>query len=103
MRKACRLAKVGRQTVRDRRLADPDFDRAVRDALEDAADLLEEEAVRRATRKAKPSDALLMFLLRGRRPEVFGNKLEHQHRGRMVLQVEQLSDEELERIAATGE
>jgi hypothetical protein len=99
MRQACKLARIGRQTVRDRRLKDPDFDRQVKDALEDAADLLEEEAVRRATRKAKPSDALLMFLLRGRRPDVFGSKVDHHHQGRVTLSVVELSDDDLQRIA----
>jgi hypothetical protein len=64
---------------------------------------LEEQAVLCATRKKNPSDRLLMFLLRGRRSDVFGNKLEHRHGGRVVLQVEQLGDDELERIAAAGE
>jgi hypothetical protein len=45
---ACLAAGVGRQTVYDRRNADADFARAMAEALEDACDLLEAEARRRA-------------------------------------------------------
>jgi hypothetical protein len=83
---ACRVARVGRATAYRHRHAEPKFARAWDDACEDAADLLELEARRRAVEGVeKPvfyrgervgvvreySDSLLMFLLKGCRPEKF--------------------------------
>jgi hypothetical protein len=74
-------------TVRRWRSADPAFAAAYDDAVEEAADLLEQECRRRAVEGFdKPvfqggkqvgiervySDMLLAFLIRGRRPETFG-------------------------------
>jgi hypothetical protein len=97
---ACARAGVGRRTVYDRRDRDPEFAQVLADALEDACDELEAEARRRALQKDKPSGALLMFLLRAYRPERFGNKIDHNHGGRVALTVEDLTDDELCRIAA---
>jgi hypothetical protein len=41
-----------------------------------------------------------MFLLRAHRPEKYGSKVDHTHRGKVTLTVEDLSDDELARIAA---
>lgn len=48
VRYACEAVQIGRQTAYDARTADPEFAAAWERALEDAADLLEQEAVRRA-------------------------------------------------------
>lgn len=72
--------------------ADDKYKRDFNEATEDACDLLEAEATRRAIKGVnepvyqggelvgtitKYSDVLLMFLLNGRRPNVFRNRVEH--------------------------
>lgn len=108
VRSACEAAKIGRQTAYDLRYADNGFAAEWDSAMQDAADLLEVEAIRRARTgvrepviyQGKPcgvwvnesgevvsentpgaklvplsvtkySDALLMFLLKGARPEKY--------------------------------
>ena len=83
---ALRAARVSPYTLKNFRESVPEFDEAVREAGEEAADALEEEAYRRARDGVeKPvfqkgiqvgaireySDVLLMFLLRARRPEKY--------------------------------
>ena len=92
---AARAAHVDRTTAYDLRAADPEFAALWRAALDEAADLLEQEARRRAhdglvrykfDRKGQPllhpttgqpyceleySDTLLIFLLKGARPEKY--------------------------------
>jgi hypothetical protein len=75
---------------------DPEYRQAFEQAREEAAQVLEDEAVRRAYNGTlKPvfyqgekvdavieySDALLMFLLKGRRPEVFRDRADIEHSG----------------------
>jgi hypothetical protein len=59
-------AKIGRITAYDTRRADPAFAAAWDQALDIAADTLEDEARKRAF---AGSDVLLMFLLKGIRPQ----------------------------------
>jgi hypothetical protein len=59
-------AKIGRITAYDTRRADPAFAALWDQALDHAADLLEDEARKRAF---NGSDVLLMFLLKGIRPQ----------------------------------
>lgn len=71
--------------------SDPEYALAIREALEQAADSLEEEAIRRARDGVKEpvyykgevvgyvykySDSLLQFLLRGLRREKYGDRLD---------------------------
>src|SRR5690554_3190265 len=71
--------------------SDPEYALAIREAMEQAADLLEEEAIRRARDGVKEpvyykgeivgyvykySDSLLQFLLRGLRREKYGDKID---------------------------
>ncbi len=93
---ACAKAKVGRTTFYDHRKADAAFAAQVGEALEDAGDVLEAEAWRRAVKGVlKPvfgslgrgagsgevgtireySDTLLIFLLKGTKPEKFRETL----------------------------
>ena len=89
VRAACMAAGVNSSTVYRARARDRDFRRKWDRAMDEAADLLFAEAMRRATKgietpvfyrgrqtatRVHKSDALLMFLLRGLKPEVFGNK-----------------------------
>lgn len=95
---AAKLANTTRMTVWRHKTADPEFAKLFAEAEQEAADLLEKEAWRRATEGTdepvfykgdqcgsikRYSDNLLMFLLRGVRPE--------KYRERFVLPVEELN------------
>jgi hypothetical protein len=88
---AAAAAGVDRSSVFRRRQDDEEFDAAVRDAMEAAADKLEREARRRALEgveepvyqggqlvgtKTVYSDSLLALLLKGRRKQVFAERVE---------------------------
>ena len=64
-----------------------DADESFRDALEDARErgtqYLEDAALERATDYERPSDALLMFLLKARRPEVYRERLDVRATGKV--------------------
>lgn len=93
---AAALAGVGRRTVYEWLEADPIFAAEFKRAEEDVADKLEAEAIRRAcegidkpvyyqgqkvdTYKEK-SDTLLIFLLKGQKPEKYGDKVRQEHTG----------------------
>jgi hypothetical protein len=83
--RACRKAGVSRTTAYARRKVDTEFRNAWDVAIQDSIDALEDEARRRAVNGVKRtvsvagqpveqteySDSLLMFLLKGYRPERF--------------------------------
>lgn len=88
--RAAGAAAVGRATVYGWRKSDAAFSAAWDDALEASADLLEDEARRRAVEGVeesvyyggkpvgvvrKYSDSLLVMLLKGRRPSVYRDRL----------------------------
>lgn len=94
--RAAKDAGVNRRTVYREREASESFVEAWDDALEEGLDYLEEEARRRAFEGTlKPvyqqgdlvghvqqySDTLMIFLLKGRRPEVYGDKVRQEHSG----------------------
>jgi hypothetical protein len=60
---------------------DPDFKEAVGDAEQAAADRLEAVAIARATQAKAPSDLLLIFLLKGMRPEKYRERHQHEVTG----------------------
>ena len=87
---AAKYSQIDRVTVEDWK-ADPSFMYRLGLALEDAADLLEAEAVRRARdgfekgvyhkgekvdTETQYSDSLMVFLLKGRRNAVFGDRVD---------------------------
>jgi len=78
IKRACERAGVGRMTVYDRRNNDPKFAAAMSGAIEEAVDLLEEEARRRAL---EDSDVLLIFLLKAHRPAVYRENVKIEHSG----------------------
>jgi hypothetical protein len=114
---AARLSGFARRTWYDRRAADPDLAAAWDDACEEGADRLEDEALRRAVEGVRTekivtsqgralkdddgeyvkdvtiaySDTLLIFLLKGRRPEKYAD------RHKVNVQIKQ----EAERLAAS--
>jgi hypothetical protein len=111
---ACRQANIGRATHYEW-LADPEYRAAFETAKEEACDSLVEEARRRAHEGVEEpvywqgavvgttrrySDNLLMFLIKGQRPEVYRDqwKGELTHTGVMAISrgpdLSQLSDEQ---------
>ena len=89
---AARATGVDRSCVWRLRKVNADFDQACRDAIENATDVLEAEAIRRARdgvledvyykgevvgQRIVYSDQLLMALLKGRRREIYGDRMEH--------------------------
>lgn len=66
---ACQAAKISRTTYYEHYKADREFARLADLALEEAGDVLEAEARRRAI--VEKSDTLLIFLLKGIKPEKF--------------------------------
>lgn len=88
---ACRKARIDRSAAYKRRAADQSFAEKWDDALDAAADVLEAEARRRAHdgvlepvfyqgyevgQVRRYSDTLLIFLLKGARPEKFRERYE---------------------------
>jgi hypothetical protein len=93
---ACRKARVPRRTVYNWKAEDADFAQAWAEAEETAVDVLEREARRRAASGTlKPvyylgkkvgtireySDTLLIFLLKGARPDKYADRVKNEHSG----------------------
>lgn len=64
-------AGVSRWAVRKRCERDPEFAEAYANALEDSTERMESIAIARATQAKDPSDTLLIFMLKARRPSVY--------------------------------
>jgi hypothetical protein len=111
--KACQLAEISRRTIYNWKSEDAEFAAAWEEAVDFGTDELEEEARRRAFAGVdepvfyqgsecgmirKYSDTLLIFLLKGRKPETY--------RERVTIDVNKL-DSDIERelavIAARGQ
>ncbi len=113
VRLACEAAGIGRTVVYDLRAADPTFADDWESAQDEAADLLEEEARRRAHdgweepvfgslgnnrgsgeigTVRKYSDTLLIFLLKGAKPEKYRERNQTEHTGAVTLKVEYGTD-----------
>lgn len=117
---AAQLSAVARQTVYDRRNADPEFAAAMSAAIESHTQVMEQEMIRRAVegterpvfhqglecgRIREYSDTLLIFALKARRPDVYRENIKHEHTGQMrhVVSARELTDEQLAAIAARGQ
>jgi hypothetical protein len=61
---------------------EPDFRDACLEAIEAGTDRLEDEAVRRAIEGG--SDTMLIFLMKGRRRDKWGDKQQIQHSGELI-------------------
>lgn len=98
---ACEQANLPRQTVYQWRDANPDFAAAWEEALEHGAEAMEDEARRRGVDGTqKPvyqggklvghvqeySDTLLIFLLKGRKPEKYRENSHIEHSGKLSLE-----------------
>ncbi len=108
---AARAVGMSRQGVYDAKYADEEFSKKWDDAVEQAIDLLEIEARRRAfkgTRKPvffqgrqcghirEYSDSLMMFLIKGKRPEYATERREVSGRDGGPVEVRNLSDGEID-------
>lgn len=106
---ACRIAGIDRTTAYNHKHADQDFSAAWDSAIELSMDKAEAELYRRAVEGVeKPvyqggelvghlqeySDTLLIFMLKSRRRATYGERLT------VDIDVTQLTDEQLERLAA---
>lgn len=105
--RACEVASLPRRTAYDLRARDSEFSRLWELAVERGTDALEDEAVRRALFGVdKPvyyggklvgtvreySDALLMFVLKARRPELFKERSGAKQEVNVTHQGEPVSD-----------
>lgn len=72
--KACRDVSVSRNTVYAHKKEDAEFSLLWDEALEEAIDAIEEEALNRAT--TGKSDTLLIFMLKALRPDKFKERSE---------------------------
>lgn len=82
---AARAAQICRRTHYDWLDSDPSYVSAVSQAWEEAADVLEACARKRAL---VGSDTLLIFLLKSVRPEKFRERHEIEHKGDTLLQAQ---------------
>jgi hypothetical protein len=80
VRTAAKAAQISR-TSHKNWLPDPAYAAAFADAKEDAIETLEGIARERAIRERNPSDVLLIFLLKGLRPEMYRENATIQHAG----------------------
>jgi len=98
---ACEITGVGRSAAYDWRREDDEFRAAWDASLDVGVGVLEDEAVRRAVKGVdKPvyqggqmvgtvreySDTLLIFLLKGRKREMYGDRTQLNHSGTLTLE-----------------
>jgi hypothetical protein len=109
---SARTAGIHRVTAYKWRRADPEFAAGWEEAIDISVDLLLEEARRRAHDGVdepvfyqgeqcgavrRYSDSLLMFLIKGKRPEYASERRELTGKDRGPMEISNLSDEEVER------
>lgn len=99
---ACKKARITRSAAYEWRNLDEEFAKAWEAAVDRGTDALEDEGVRRAFEGTlKPvyqqgrkvgtvreySDTLLIFMLKGRRPEKFKDRVASEHTGSVTLNI----------------
>jgi hypothetical protein len=105
---ACRLCGLNRRTVYDWKWNDEEFSRQWDEAVKLGLDALEDEAIRRAYQGVdepvfykgavcgqvrKYSDQLLVQLLRGKKPDVYRERMDMNVSGGLKISHEQALDE----------
>jgi hypothetical protein len=81
---------------------DPAYQAAFADARDQAADVLEDEAVKRAMGTTEgASDTLLIFLLKGAKPDVYKEIRKEEHHVTLTVQLEHRLTRALTQIEAT--
>ena len=83
--RACRAAAIGRTLAYQWRKDDPDFAEQWENAYQNAIDNLEETAWKRAGREKNPSDTLLIFVLKSNRREIYGDRQQIEHQGKIEV------------------
>lgn len=114
---AAKAAGIDRSTHHKRWMKHPDYAEQFENAREEAADVLEAEALRRAVQGTeKPvfyqgsvcghireySDVLLIFLLKGNRPNKFRERFEHGALGGGPLQISVQAAREIHEAVKNG-
>lgn len=102
---ACRIAQVSRKGAYQARETDPEFAKAWDEAIETGVDCVEAAAFKSAVygderpvyqqgvmvgTVVEYSDSMRALLLKGRRREVFGEKVEMEHSGSVGLTLEEM-------------
>ena len=108
VREACKRVGIGRKTAYDRRENYPEFAARWTLALDESCDVLEKEARRRAVEgveteiptksgetivQTKYSDTLLIFLLKGARPEKYRENHSIAHSGQVGVTLTDLQSQ----------
>jgi hypothetical protein len=83
---ASKAIGMTRQAMYARRKLEPDFAADWEDAVEAGTDGLEDEAIRRAK---TGSDTMLIFMLKGRRPEKFKERVSTELSGKLEVSHEE--------------
>lgn len=78
---SAKVAKIDPKTAYNWRKVNKEFSAAWDEAIEVAIGLLEDAGFQRALRARDPSDTLLMFMLKARRPEVYRERSDVQITG----------------------
>ena len=79
---ACVAEKISRTAFYEWKRSDEAFAALVDDAIESGTDRLEDVALKRAVAPKDASDTLLIFLLKGRRPDKFRERASVEHTGK---------------------
>lgn len=78
---AAAIAGISRDAVRMATIRDPNFAEQYKEALEQSTERLESIAYTRASRTQDPSDTLLIFMLKARKPAVYRDNYRIEHSG----------------------
>lgn len=102
VKKSAKIVGIDRRTHYRWLEEDADYALLFKDAREDAADMLEEEARRRAMLETGGSDTLLIVLLKANNPDKFRERTDHRHSGPdgKAIQIEHPADPQFARVLA---
>jgi hypothetical protein len=87
---AAKAAKVARRSHYEW-MTNPQYAAAFASAKEQACEYLESIAWQRATRADKPSDVLLIFLMKGSMPDKYRDNVRLEHSGELAVITERLA------------
>lgn len=90
---ACAAVGCSTSSHRQTWIKDPEYLRQFEEAQQDARERLESFAIQRATRADKPSDLLLIFLLKAAWPEKYRETVTQDHTGKMQIEVKMFGQE----------
>jgi hypothetical protein len=82
---ACRKARISRNAFNEWRRDDPEFNRRVLAARDEGDDAIEDAL---ATRALKDDTTAAIFLMKSRRRETYGDRIDHTHRGMITFDPE---------------